>query len=172
MGLFYVSSFQLHPPFRFHSHSLSLPVCTEGRGQAAFLFLPDVATKCFIKTRTKYECLLCEQRTAISFLFSEGPCCVSSRIWQSKLIVMIRGQLCNQTAAKQIDSVYCCIESENAKIHLCLSLHIIDEHWKETVQEWQSGTKASKVSPFNELARSHANELHSDLCLTLELNCW
>lgn len=59
LSLFYVSSSQFHRPFLFHSLCLSLPVCTEGRGQAALLFLPAVATKCFIKTGTKYECPLC-----------------------------------------------------------------------------------------------------------------
>lgn len=52
-SLFYASSSQFHRPFLLHSLSLPLPVCTEGRGQAAVPFLPAVATKCFVKPRPK-----------------------------------------------------------------------------------------------------------------------
>lgn len=41
-----------------HSATLFLFVQREG-GQAAILFLPAVATKCFVKSETKYECPLC-----------------------------------------------------------------------------------------------------------------
>lgn len=65
-------------------------------------------------------------------------------------------------AAKQNDSVYCCIESENAKDTFVLLACIIDEHWKETVKEWKRGTKASIVAAVNRLALSHANKSHSN----------
>lgn len=49
LSLFYVSSSHFHCSFLFHSVCLSLPVCTEGRGQAAFFFLPAVGYKVFYK---------------------------------------------------------------------------------------------------------------------------
>lgn len=54
LSVFYVSPSQFHRPFLFYS--LSISSCLKKRGgQAAFLYLPAVATK----TGTKYVCPLC-----------------------------------------------------------------------------------------------------------------
>lgn len=52
-----------------------------------------------------------------------------------------------------------------------LLARIIDGLWKETVKEWQRGTKASKVATFNRLAPSHANKAHNRSRLIPILNC-
>lgn len=95
-------SSQFHRPFL-------LPVCTEGRGQAALLFLPAVATKCFIKTGTVH-CVRSAPPLASRALKAHAVCQPGYG-----LIVTIRGLLCGKK-----DSVYCCIQSrEMQRIHLC-----------------------------------------------------